>query len=106
MRVIARVVFGTADAAASALASSAVSQSVNTGLVERHNGTDRNRCSRKVRKTYAFSKDWEVHRAAGAFGYISYNFCSPVRTLRVRDGERWRPRQPGWPTACGPSTSG
>ena len=56
------------------------------------NGTDRNRCSRKGRKTYAFSKDWAVHRAATAFSYFSYNFCWPVRTLRVKgEGGRWRP---------------
>ena len=90
-----RVVFGTADAVASALASSTVSRSVNTCFVERHNGTDRGRCSRKVRKTYAFSKDWELHRAASVFSYFSYNFCWPVRTLRVKgEGGRWRQRTP------------
>jgi IS1 family transposase len=94
VRVSTRLVFGTPGAVAGALASSAVSRSVNTCLVERHNGTDRNRCSRKVRKTYAFSKDWEVHRAASTFSYFSYNFCWPVRTLRARDGERWRQRTP------------
>jgi IS1 family transposase len=95
VRVSTRVVLGTAEAVAGALAGSAVSRSVNTCLVERHNGTDRNRCSRKVRKTYAFSKDWEVHRAATVFSYFGYNFCWPVRTLRVR-GEhgRWQKRTP------------
>jgi IS1 family transposase len=94
VRVSTRVVFGTADAVASALASSAVSRSVNTCLVERHNGTDRSRCSRKVRKTYAFSKDWEVHRSASVLSYFSYNFCWPVRTLRVKADGRWRQRTP------------
>jgi IS1 family transposase len=95
VRVSTRVVFGTADAVASALASSPVSRSVNTCFVERHNGTDRNRCSRKVRKSYAFSKDWEVHRAATVFSYLSYNACWPVRTLRVKgEGGRWRHRTP------------
>lgn len=94
VRVSSRVVFGTAHAVASALASSPVSRSVNTCFVERHNGTDRNRCSRKVRKTYGFSKDWDVHRAASVFSYFSYNFCWPVRTLRVRNGQRWRQRTP------------
>lgn len=95
VRVSTRVVLGTAEAVAGALAGSAVSRSVNTCLVERHNGTDRNRCSRKVRKTSAFSKDWEVHRAATVFSYFSYNFCWPVRTLRAR-GEhgRWQKRTP------------
>ena len=51
-------------------------------FVERHNGTDRNRNARKVRKTYCFSKDWQVHEAVGYFTLYSYNFCWPVRTLR------------------------
>jgi len=38
-----------------------VSTVVNTVFVERHNGSDRNRNRRKVRKTYCFSKDWVVH---------------------------------------------
>ncbi len=93
--VSTRVVFGTAGAVASALAASTASRSVNTCFVERHNGTDRNRCSRKVRKTCAFSKDWGVHRAATVFSYFSYNFCWPVRTLRVKgNNDRWRSRTP------------
>lgn len=94
VRVSTRVVFGTPEAVARALASSAVSRSVNTCFVERHNGTDRNRCSRKGRKSYGFSKDWDVHRAASALSYFSYNFCWPVRTLRVKADGRWRPRTP------------
>jgi IS1 family transposase len=93
VRVSTRVVFGTA--VARAVAASSVGRVVNTSFVERHNGTDRNRCSRKVRKTYAFSKDWKVHRAATVFSYFSYNVCWPVRTLRVKgEGGRWRPRTP------------
>ena len=94
VRVSTRVMFGTPGAVASALASSTVSQSVNTCFVERHNWTDRGRCSRKVRKMYAFSKDWAVHRAATVFSYFSYNFCWPVRTLRVKGDGRWRQRTP------------
>jgi hypothetical protein len=95
VRVSLRVVFGTLAAVALALVASAVSRAVNTCFVERHNGTDRGRCSRKVRKSYAFSKDWDLHRAATLFSYFSYNFCWPVRTLRERcaDGQ-WRPRTP------------
>jgi IS1 family transposase len=95
VRVRTRVVFGTAAAVAQAVAASAVGRVVNTSFVERHNGTDRNRCGRKVRKSYGFSKDWQTHRAATVFSYFSYNFCWPVRTLRVR-GEhgRWQKRTP------------
>ena len=95
VRVSTRVVFGTLVAVALALLSSAVSSVVNTCFVERHNGTDRNRCSRKVRKSYAFSKDWGVHRAATMLSHFSYNFCWAVRTLweRGTDG-RWKQRTP------------
>jgi IS1 family transposase len=96
VRVRARVVFGTLAAVVLALLASAVSRVVNTSFVERHNGTDRGRCSRKVRKSYAFSKDWDVHRAATQFRYFTYNFCWPVRTLRELGGDgRWQPRTPG-----------
>jgi IS1 family transposase len=93
--VSTRVVLGTATAVAPAVTASAVGRVVNTSFVERHNGTDRNRCRRKVRKSYAFSKDWEPHRDATRFRCLSYNFCWPVRTLRVR-GEhgRWQKRTP------------
>lgn len=95
VRVSLRVVFGTLAAVALALVASAVSRAVNPCFIERHNGTDRGRCSRKVRKSYAFSKDWDLHRAATWFSYFSYNFCWPVRTLRERTGDsRWRPRTP------------
>jgi IS1 family transposase len=97
-RVVAvstRVVFGTVLAVVLALLASAVSRAVNTCFVERHNGTDRGRCSRKVRKSYAFSKNWDVHRAATMFSYFSYNFCWPVRTLGLQDAEgHRRPRTP------------
>ncbi len=95
VQVSTRAVFGTLLIVALALAASAVSRVVNTCFVERHNGTDRNRCGRKVRKSYGFSKDWEVHRAATMFSHFSYNFCWPIRTLRVRGAEgRWRERTP------------
>jgi len=97
-RVVAvdrRVIYGTVTAIVAALAGSLVSAAVNTVFVERQNGTDRNRNARKVRKTYCFSKDWEVHEAVTRFTLYSYNFCWPVRTLRQRgpDG-RWQPRTP------------
>ncbi len=94
VRVSTRAVFGTAVAVGRAVAASAVGRVVNTSFVERHNGTDRNRCSRKVRKTYGFSKDWDVHRAASVFSYLSYNVCWPVRTLRVKADGRWQKRTP------------
>ena len=90
-----RVIFGTAAAVMAALAKSKVSQAINTAFVERHNGTDRNRNARKVRKTYCFSKDWRVHQAVTYFTIYTYNFCWPVRTLRERGPDnQWRERTP------------
>ena len=86
-----KLIFGTAAGLQSALARSGVSRTINTAFVERHNGTDRNRNARKVRKTYCFSKDWWVHRAVTFFTMYSYNFCWPVRTLRTKAGEAQTP---------------
>lgn len=90
-----RVVFGTAVAVLAALAQSLVSKAINTAFIERQNGTDRNRNARKVRKSYCFSKNWDVHEAVTYFTLYSYNFCWPVRTLRVREADgHWRQRTP------------
>jgi hypothetical protein len=90
-----RVEFGTLVAVLAARAVSLVSQGVNTVFVERHNGSDRNRNRRKVRKTCCFSKDGQVHEAMTYFTMYRYNFCWPVRTLRVKVGEKqYEPRTP------------
>ena len=95
VEIITRVVFGTMAAVQAALARSTVSRSVNTSFLERHNGTDRHRNARKVRKTYTFSKDWEVHEAMTYFTMYSYNFCWAVRTLDEREDQgRLRHRTP------------
>jgi IS1 family transposase len=95
VKVEMRVIFGVIAAIVLALARSRVSNVVNTSFVERHNGTDRNRNARKVRKSYCFSKDWEVHEAVTYFTMYSYNYCWAVRTLRVKDEEgRWQQRTP------------
>ena len=90
-----REVFGTGAGVLAALALSLVSKVVNTVFVERHNGSDRNRNRRPVRKTCCFSKDWQVHEALTYFTMYSYNFCWPVRTLRKKVGrKRYEPRTP------------
>jgi IS1 family transposase len=90
-----RVVFGKPEAIQAALERSTVSRTINTAFIERHNATDRHRNARKTRKSYRFSKDWDLHNAATYFTIYSYNFCWPVRTLRVRsDDSRWQPRTP------------
>jgi IS1 family transposase len=88
VKVTTRVVFGTLVAVLAALAVSLVSKVVNIAFVERHNGSDRNRNRRKVRKTCCFSKDWQVHEAMTYFTMYSYNFCWPVRTLRKKVGRK------------------
>jgi IS1 family transposase len=95
VQVTTRVVFGALKAVVAALALALVSTAVNTVFVERHNGSDRNRNRRKVRKTCCFSKDWAVHEAMTSFTMYRDNFCWPVRTLRVAVGEHaYQPRTP------------
>jgi len=83
VQVETREVFGT-------LAENATA---STSYLERQNATDRHRNARKGRKTYRFSKNWQVHESVTAFTMFSYNFCWPVRTLRQgskRQGYRQR----------------
>ncbi len=77
------------------LKASVCSRTINTSFVERRHATDRAQNARKSRRTYRFSKDWRVHEAMTYFTAYRYNFCWPVRTLRIKgeDG-RWRQRTP------------
>jgi len=97
-RVVAverKQVFGTSEDLENALGESTVSRMVNTSFLERQHATDRGRNARKSRKTYRFSKDWQVHEAVTYLTMYSYNFCWCVRTLRVKDKEeRWLARTP------------
>ena len=87
-----RIVFGKEDEVKAALEVSPVSNTINTTFIERQNGTGRNR---NARKTYCFSKDWDVHNAVTYFTMYSYNFCWPVRTLRECDSKGlYHPRTP------------
>lgn len=68
---------------------------ISTSYLERQNGTDRHRNARKARKTYRFSKDFEMHESMTYFTMYSYNFCWPVRTLRKKIGyRRYQQRTP------------
>ncbi len=95
VEVVRTVVFGTMALLNALLRRSTASTTINTSFVERNNGTDRHQNSRKRRKTYGFSKELAMHRAASFFIGYSYNFCWPVRTLRARgpDGS-WQARTP------------
>jgi hypothetical protein len=94
-RVIAvqqKQVFGSPEGLEDVLGQSMASHSVNTSFVERQNATDR---GRNARKTYRFSKDWQVHEAMTYLTLYSDNFCWCVRTLRVKDERgRWQERSP------------
>ncbi len=93
--VVRTVVFGTWALLAMLLFRSTVSSTINTSFVERNNGTDRHQNARKGRRTLRFSKDWDIHNAMTFFVGYSYNFCWPVRTLRIKeDGEEWMARTP------------
>jgi hypothetical protein len=70
---------------------------VSTVFIERSNGTDRHRNSRKVRKMSRFSKDWEVHRALTFFTMYRATVCGAVRTLQV--GNR-KETPPGTAPVC------
>jgi hypothetical protein len=89
------VVLGDESTVEAILKASACSRTINTSFVERRHATDRGQNARKSRRTYRFSKDWEVHEAMTYFTAYRYNFCWPVRTLRTmgEDG-RWQQRTP------------
>jgi hypothetical protein len=95
VEVVRTLVFGTVALLNALVARSRASRTINTSFVERNNGTERGQNSRKTRKTYGFSKDWDLHNAASYFIGFSYNFCWPVRTLRLKgaDGD-WQSRTP------------
>ena len=96
VHVARTVVFGTLALVTDLLSRLQGNQrTINTSFVERRNGTDRGQNARKTRKSYRFSKDWDLHNAATYFICYSYNFCWPVRTLRVQQDEgSWRQRTP------------
>jgi hypothetical protein len=98
--IVKTLVFGTLNVLLMLISRSTVSNTINTSFVERHNGTDRNQNARKARKTLRFSKDWDMHNAVTYFVAYSYNFCWPVRTLRIK-GEtgRWVKRTPAMAAA-------
>ena len=70
----------------------------NTAYVERTHLTSRHFNSRLTRKTLAYSKALEMHRAAAVWEDIVYNLVRPLKTLRVEVADdpqrRWFPRTP------------
>ncbi len=89
-----RRIFGTQEQLEQALEHSTVSSHLNTTFVERFNGTVRQHNSRKARKVYTFSKEFEYHQAMSWFAAAYYNFCRPHLGLRNKINERWFHRAP------------
>jgi hypothetical protein len=94
VEVIPSVVFGMACLLAVWLQRSRASNKINTAFVERNNATDRHHNARKRRKGYCFSRDKRMHDRATYFVSYCYNFCWPVRTLRVKQDGAWQARTP------------
>lgn len=90
-----RQVFGTERQLEQALKRSTASTHVNTTFIERFNGTVRQHNSRKARKVYAFSKEFECHTAMSWFAAAYYNFCRSHLGLREKEDGRWTKRTPG-----------
>jgi len=89
------VVLGTQEAVDRVLKGSVCSRTINTSFVERQHATAPGQNTRQSRRTYRFSKDWEVHESMSYFTRYRYNFCWPVRTLRARGADgRWQQRAP------------
>ena len=55
----------------------------STSYIERQNGTMRHHIGRIRRLCLAFSKKLDNHKAAISLGYLHYNLCLVVKTLRV-----------------------
>lgn len=92
VKVTQRLIYGTQEQLDDALKTSSVSKTVNTSFIERYNGTDRCFNARKVRDTYSFSKERDLHEAASWIGVTAYNFCRPNRGLSLK-GEDGRVQQ-------------
>jgi len=84
VRVEPRVVLGTEEQVAEALAQGSTAETINTSYVERYHGTHRHFNARKARKVYTFSKELVFHVAVTWLCVTFYNFGWTPRTLRER----------------------
>jgi hypothetical protein len=84
IKVERRIIFGNQELLLKKLQDSSVSSTINTSFIERENGTDRLKNSRKRRATYCFSKNKTIHESVGYFTAYFYNFCWNVRTLNIK----------------------
>jgi hypothetical protein len=94
------IVLGDESTVAEVLQASVCSRTSNTSFVERRHATDRGQNARKSRRSYRFSKDWQVHEAMTYFTAYRYNFCtSKPLTRQDRDGSLGQPACPRRPPA-------
>ena len=84
VEVTNQVVLGSEEQAEETLKESERSQTINTSLVERWFGTQRQFSGRKKRKAYTFSKELSFHEACTWLVVVWYNFGWCVRTLRQK----------------------
>ena len=82
MKVEKRIVLGSAEGVAAALAEGSTAETINVSYVERSHATQRHFNARKARKGYSFSKEWSFHLAVTWLCVVFYNFGWTVRTLR------------------------
>jgi len=97
VKVEQRILLGTPEQVAAALAEGSTAKTINTSYIERWNGTQRHFNARKKRKAYTFSKDFGVHVAVTWLCVAAYNFCWSPRTLREKVQQappRYRQRTP------------
>jgi transposase-like protein len=98
VRVVRRVVRGTAEAVAAVLAQTGTGQGINTAYIERLNATFRASLAGLVRRGRALLHEAERLQAGVYLVGCAYNWCWEHDSLRVAapagSGRKWRGRTP------------
>jgi transposase-like protein len=100
--VVRRVVWGTLEQVLGQLAGTATGTQINTSYIERLNATFRACLAGLTRRGRRLVKDERSLEKGMYLAGCVYNFCSPHRSLRVRQqrGKKWAQRSPamaaGW----------
>ena len=100
--VVRRVLWGSTAQVLGQLEKTKTGQKINTSYIERLNATFRACLAGLTRRGRRLVKDEEVLEKGMYLVGCVYNFCSPHRSLRLRQarGTKWRQRTPamaaGW----------